>query len=142
MMPTTQQENHAPLPTAHPFRHARLIVDEARLSVDDDMASTSSGSAGSTGSVGDRGSQGSRGINRSLSFTSGLRSHRGSMSPSPTGMKTPVLGQAYRASPMISRKSSPAGSIGFSFKKNHKIPKVPRPVRAMLLFDSLKKGLR
>ena len=140
-MPT--QENHgAPhLPTPHPFQQVRLSVDEAGLSVDDDMASTSSGSAGSTGSVGDRGSNGSGRINRSLSFTSGLRSHRGSMSPSPTGTKTPVLGQAYRASPMISRKSSPAGSIGFSFKKNHKIPKVPRPARAMLLFDSLKKGL-
>ena len=139
-MPTQENRNsHHLTPRAHP--HA--LLDEARLPLDDDMASTSSGSAGSTGSVGDRGSQGSSGgINRSLSFTSGLRSHRGSMSPSPTAMKTPVLGQAYRPSPMISRKSSPAGSIGFSFKKNHKIPKVPRPARAMMLFDSLKKGLR
>ena len=62
-MPT--QENHgAPhLPTAHPFQQVRLSVDEAGLSVDDDMASTSSGSAGSTGSVGDRGSNGSGRIN-------------------------------------------------------------------------------
>jgi hypothetical protein len=58
----------------------------------------------------------------------------------------PVLGECYRrASPTMSgmRKSASAGSLGFSFRsKAYKLPKVPRPTRTLVMFSTVKRGLR
>lgn len=76
-------------------------------------------------------------MERSHSFT---LSQRSLSSPGPgTGA---VLGEAYRKSPAVTRRppSSPIGP--FHLRRGQKLPKIPRPARALTMFASLKNGLR
>ena len=76
------------------------------------------------------------GLARSMSF-GGL--NRPPQQSSPT---VGVLGYSLK-SPRSSRKNkgSPGGS-GISYKKSPRMPKAPRPHRALVVFESVKKGLR
>ncbi len=89
------------------------------------------------------------GVQRSQSFQCGMNPHgslpHGYLSSSNTSLSTPILGETYRGrhSPIMSNRKSSAGSLGFSFRsKAFKIPKVPRPTRTLIMFASLKRGLR
>lgn len=59
-----------------------------------------------------------------------------------------VLGESFRhhrgGPPVQAPRASPGsrGAVGFSFKKSPKVPKVPRPNRAVLMFQSVKRGVR
>ncbi|XP_064601476.1 rho family-interacting cell polarization regulator 1-like isoform X2 [Liolophura sinensis] len=59
-----------------------------------------------------------------------------------SAQSTPILGQNIRRSPQYVKPSPAAKTLGFSFKKSPKIPKIPRPSRAALMFESVKKGIR
>ncbi|CAH1786452.1 unnamed protein product [Owenia fusiformis] len=76
-------------------------------------------------------------VSRSKSFN-GIAALNKSPPVTPTG--TMVLGRSVK-SPRSGYKS-PHGSIGFSFKKSGKVPKVPRPHRTMTMFEHVKNGLR
>ena len=59
-----------------------------------------------------------------------------------------VLGESFRhhrGAPAVQPPRAVPGSrgaVGFSFKKSPKVPKVPRPNRALLMFQSVKRGIR
>ncbi|XP_052800054.1 rho family-interacting cell polarization regulator 2-like isoform X3 [Mya arenaria] len=63
------------------------------------------------------------------------------------GAQAVVLGDSFRhhrASPVPPPRPVPGarGAVGFSFRKSPKVPKVPRPNRALLMFHSVKRGVR
>ena len=70
---------------------------------------------------------------------------------SPGGAPAVVLGESFRhhhrgvtAMPPHPKASSASKATGggFHMKKSPKVPKVPRPNRALLMFQSVKKGVR
>ncbi|KAL5006333.1 hypothetical protein ScPMuIL_015139 [Solemya velum] len=83
-------------------------------------------------------------VERSRSFA-GMTSRPLSIGSIPVPGQAPVLGDTIRHSAKgytMKGAQSPHGNLGVSFKKSPKIPKVPRPKRAFLMFDSVKVGLR
>ncbi|KAL3842257.1 hypothetical protein ACJMK2_020290 [Sinanodonta woodiana] len=87
------------------------------------------------------------GVSRSKSFYAGMAASR--QNPVAPGSPSLVLGDSFRhhrstVSLGIQPKSATAmrATTGFSFKKSPKVPKVPRPNRAFLMFHSVKKGIR
>ncbi|XP_053384673.1 rho family-interacting cell polarization regulator 2-like isoform X2 [Mercenaria mercenaria] len=86
-------------------------------------------------------------VTRSQSFN-GMANQQavmGGRRESPQGV---VLGESFRhhrGSPAVQPPRAAPGSrgaVGFSFKKSPKVPKVPRPNRALLMFQSVKRGIR
>ncbi|XP_046369139.1 rho family-interacting cell polarization regulator 2-like isoform X3 [Haliotis rufescens] len=64
-------------------------------------------------------------------------------SQSSSSSSTSVLGDTIRRSPRLyTRPQQTSRGLGFSFRKSPKIPKIPRPNRALLMFESMKKGIR
>ena len=69
---------------------------------------------------------------------------------SPGGAPAVVLGESFRhhrGGPVLpphpkASSASKATGGGFHMKKSPKVPKVPRPNRALLMFQSVKKGIR
>ena len=60
-----------------------------------------------------------------------------------------VLGESFRhhrgattMPPHVKTSAGSRGAGGFGYKKSPKVPKIPRPNRALLMFQSVKKGLR
>ena len=74
----------------------------------------------------------------------------GSRDGSPGGApQAVVLGESFRhhrgvttMPPHAKTSSASRGAAGFGFKKSPKVPKIPRPNRALLMFQSVKKGIR
>ncbi|KAL4224801.1 Family with sequence similarity 65 member [Mactra antiquata] len=84
-------------------------------------------------------------VTRSQSFNGMANQHV--MGLRRDGTQALVLGDSFRhhrGPPMPASRASPGsrGAVGFSFKKSPKIPKVPRPNRALLMFQSVKRGIR
>ena len=85
-------------------------------------------------------------VTRSQSFN-GMANQQavmGGRRESPQGV---VLGESFRhhRAPAVQPPRAVPGSrgaVGFSFKKSPKVPKVPRPNRALLMFQSVKRGIR
>ncbi|XP_061177903.1 rho family-interacting cell polarization regulator 1-like isoform X2 [Saccostrea echinata] len=81
---------------------------------------------------------------RSHSFGGGLvmKAHH-DMQHTPSG--APVLGETFRARghwSLHKNTSTSKSSPGISFRKSPKMPKVPRPNRTLLMFESVKNGIR
>ena len=82
-------------------------------------------------------------IGRSQSFA-GMAESSPQKKAAPGAM---VLGESFRhhrGGTMPVQKSTPVGkgATGVSFRKSPKVPKVPRPNRALLMFQSVKNGIR
>ncbi|XP_069133439.1 rho family-interacting cell polarization regulator 2-like isoform X1 [Argopecten irradians] len=60
---------------------------------------------------------------------------------SPSG-STPVLGETLRGKGWAKSPQASRTSLGGSSRKSPKVPKVPRPNRAFLMFDSVRRGIR
>lgn len=89
-------------------------------------------------------------ITRSQSFNGMANPHMGSAgrkdSVHPPAV---VLGESFRhhKNPVAMQSPRPhqpgmRAPAGFSFRKSPKVPKVPRPNRALLMFQSVKRGIR
>ncbi|XP_050408049.1 rho family-interacting cell polarization regulator 2 isoform X2 [Patella vulgata] len=70
------------------------------------------------------------------------QSFGGMSSKSSSSSSTPVLGDTIKRTPRVYTHPQHASrNAGISFRKSPKVPKVPRPNRALLIFESVKKGL-
>lgn len=81
---------------------------------------------------------------RSHSFGGSLamKAHH-DMQHTPSG--APVLGETLRARGHWTLHKNPPTSksnVGINFRKSPKLPKVPRPNRTLLMFESVKNGIR
>ena len=68
---------------------------------------------------------------------------------SPGGSPAVVLGESFRhhrgvttMPPHVKASTAGRAAAGFSFKKSPKVPKVPRPNRALMMFNSVKRGIK